>query len=140
MFGRRVFRRLVLETRGRAIANVSLRKPEPSSHVFAHLGESVRDHAKKAGAALSRVLGFEFRGHDLRRTAATRMAAAGVPRHHISAVLNHVEGSPAATRVYDRYSYDREKRGALERWGREMLRILAADPKDGSVVQMPKRV
>jgi integrase len=51
-------------------------EPELDGHVFAHLGESVRDRAKKAGAALSRVLGFAFRGHDLRRTAATRMAEA----------------------------------------------------------------
>ncbi len=39
---------------------------------------------------------------DLRRTAATRMAEASVPRDHIAKVLNHVEGGPAATRVYDR--------------------------------------
>ena len=55
------------------------------------LGEGlVEDRVRKAGAALSRVLGFEFRSHDLRRTAATRMAAAGVPREHIAHVLNHV--------------------------------------------------
>src|SRR5690349_20037071 len=65
-------------------------EPKPDSHVFAHIGESVKDRAKKAGASLSRVLEFEFHGHDLRRTAATRMAEAGVPRLHISAVLNHV--------------------------------------------------
>jgi len=112
----------------------------PDSHVFAHFGESVKDRSKKAGAALSRVLGFEFRGHDLRRTAATRMAAAGVPRHHISAVLNHVEGGPAATRVYDRYSYDAEKRAALETWARDLSRILVAEAKPrATVVAMAKR-
>ena len=36
------------------------------------------------------------------------MAEAGVPRDHIAKVLNHVEGGPAATRVYDRYDYDSE--------------------------------
>lgn len=115
-------------------------EPQPDSYVFAHLSESVKDRAKKAGAALSRVLGFEFRGHDLRRTAATRMAEAGVPRHHISAVLNHVEGGPTATRVYDRYSYDAEKRAALETWARELSHILAGKPKAGAaVVPMAKR-
>jgi integrase len=115
-------------------------KPRPDSYVFAHFGESVKDRAKKAGAALSRVLRFEFRGRDLRRTAATRMAAAGVPRHHISAVLNHVEGGPAATRVYDRYSYDAEKRAALETWARDLSRILAGKPKArATVVPMTKR-
>ena len=33
---------------------------------------------KKAGARLSRALGFTFRSHDLRRTVATRLGAAGV--------------------------------------------------------------
>jgi integrase len=99
-------------------------EPQPDRHVFAHHGESVKARAKKAGAALSRVLGFEFRGHDLRRTAATRMAEAGVPRQHISAVLNHVEDGPAATRVYDRYSYDVEKRTALETWASRLTAIL----------------
>ena len=67
-----------------------------------------------AGAALSRVLGFEFRGHDLRRT--------------------------AATRVYDRYSHDPEKRVALETWEKELSRILAARPTGGAmVVPMAKR-
>jgi integrase len=108
--------------------------------VFVHFSDSVKDRAKKAGAALSRVLGFEFRGHDLRRTAATRMAEAGVPRHHISAVLNHVEGGPAATRVYDRYSYDAEKRAALETWATELTRILAGKSRRGAaIVAMKKR-
>jgi integrase len=90
-------------------------------HVFCGRRNSlVIDRIGKAGAALSRVLGFEFVGHDLRRTAATRMAASGVPREHLSRVLNQVEGGPAATRVYDRYSYDREKRSALELWAREV--------------------
>jgi integrase len=97
-------------------------EPEPDGHVFAHFSDSVADRAKKAGAALSRVLGFQFRSHDLRRTAATRMAEAGVPRQHISAVLNHVEAGPTATRVYDRYSYDAEKRSALETWVKELAR------------------
>ena len=59
---------------------------------------------KKAASALSRKLKVDFRAHDLRRTAATIMAAAGVSRAHIARVLNHIEGGPAATRVYDRYA------------------------------------
>jgi integrase len=94
----------------------------------------VADRVKKAGAALSEVLGFEFRSHDLRRTAATRMAAAGVPRDHVSRVLNHVEGGPTATRVYDRYSYDAEKRAALDTWQRELRRILTEQQKAGADV------
>jgi hypothetical protein len=39
-------------------------------------------------------------------------------------VLNHVEGGPAATRIYDRYAYDKEKRDALERWAVRLLAIV----------------
>ena len=91
-----------------------------SDFVFVGTGASVRDRAKKAPSRIARALGIDFRGHDLRRTAATKMAESGVPRHHISAVLNHVEHGPRATRVYDRYNYDNEKRAALEVWARRL--------------------
>jgi hypothetical protein len=52
------------------------------------------------------------------------MAAAGVARDHIAKVLNHVEGGARATRVYDRHSYDEEKRMALETWDRVLTGIL----------------
>jgi len=77
---------------------------------------------------------FDFRGHDLRRTAATRMAAAGVSQTDIARVLNHVEGGPRATQVYNRYDGDREKRIALETWGRVLTAILDAAPTSAIVV------
>jgi integrase len=80
--------------------------------------------AKKAPSAIARVLKVDFRGHDLRRTAATFMAASGIPREHIGHVLNHIEGGARATLVYDRYAYDREKRIALEAWSRTLNAIL----------------
>jgi integrase len=95
-----------------------------SDFVFVGTGASVRDRAKKAPSRIARALGIDFRGHDLRRTAATKMAESGVPRHHISAVLNHVEHGPRATRVYDRYNYDNEKRAALEVWARRLDMIV----------------
>ncbi len=101
-------------------------------YVFVGNGASVRDRAKKAPAAIARVLDIDFRGHDLRRTAATRMAAAGVPRDHIAKVLNHVEGGARATRVYDRYSYDAEKRMALEVWSAALTRVLAEKLQTGA--------
>jgi integrase len=109
-------------------------KDDPSESVFAGSGDTVLDRMKKVPAAVARLLKFEFRGHDLRRTAATRMAGAGVPREHISHVLNHVEGGPRATRVYDRHSYDREKRLALSTWARTLLRIVDQSAEDSSSV------
>jgi integrase len=97
--------------------------------VFVGSGASIQDRAKKAPARIAQLLNIDFRGHDLRRTAATKMAEAGVPRQHISAVLNHVEAGATVTRVYDRYNYDAEKRRALEMWARTLNAILkSAEP------------
>lgn len=41
-----------------------------------------------------------------------------------SAYLGHLEGGARATRVYDRYSYDNEKRAALKIWARRLHAIL----------------
>jgi integrase len=69
-------------------------------------------------------LGMEhFTPHDLRRTAASRMASMGIPRLVISKVLNHVERG--ITAVYDRHGYDREKRAALDAWATQLENIIA---------------
>jgi integrase len=113
-----------------AIAIIEAQETTTGEHVFTgREGALVEARVKKAGAALSRVLGFDFRSHDLRRTAATRMAAAGIPRDHISRVLNHIQSGPTSTRVYDRYSYDTEKSAALETWARVLTDILANKPR-----------
>ncbi len=65
----------------------------------------------------------DIRGHDLRRTAASLMASGGVPRFVISRILNHSEDKDI-TSVYDRYSYDAEKRAAMEFWNRQLAAIL----------------
>lgn len=63
-----------------------------------------------------------FRVHDLRRTAATRMAELGISPHTISLVLNHVSARKGTitSAVYVQYSYDREKREALLAWSAEL--------------------
>ncbi len=64
-----------------------------------------------------------FRAHDFRRTAASIMAGMGIPRLVVSKILNHVESG--VTRVYDRYSYDKEKQEALDAWGARLIRIVS---------------
>ena len=54
--------------------------------------------------------------------AASAMASMGVPRLVIARILNHAESG--VTAVYDRYSYGREKREALEAWGQRLEEIL----------------
>jgi integrase len=118
--------RVPLVGRAKAIIQAQLPEDEASESEFVFIGSgaSLRDRAKKAPAAIAKALRLDFRGHDLRRTAATRMAAAGIPRDHIGKVLNHVEGGARATRVYDRHHYDAEKRMALETWDRVLTAIL----------------
>jgi integrase len=76
----------------------------------------------------------DFRIHDLRRTAASRMAEMGISPHTISLVLNHVSARKGTItgKVYVQYSYDREKREALDAWGARLERIVAG--KDGGNV------
>lgn len=60
-----------------------------------------------------------WRLHDLRRTAASGMARAGVSPHVVEKVLNHISGTiSGVAAVYNRYAYDAEKRTALDDWGR----------------------
>ena len=51
------------------------------------------------------------------------MVGAGVPRLVVSKILNHVE--TGVTAVYDRHSYDLEKRAALDYWGRRLDSMVA---------------
>jgi integrase len=67
-----------------------------------------------------------FRVHDLRRTAASRMAELGISPHSISLVLNHVSATKGTVtgKVYIHYSWDNEKRLALNTWGAKLGEIL----------------
>ena len=65
-----------------------------------------------------------FTPHDLRRTAASQMTGLGTPRLVVSKILNHAE--QGVTAVYDRHSYDKEKRDALDGWGRKVAELVAA--------------
>lgn len=89
---------------------------------------------QKAVQRLRKRCGFKFIAHDLRRTAATLMADAGVPENFIPKVLNHVE--PGVTRRhYNLHAYRGEKRAALETWARYVEAILAnREPTTGTVV------
>jgi integrase len=95
-------------------------------YVFSnHRHTCVSARAKKAASTLSKGLSFEFRAHDLRRTAASFMGESGVDRFHIAQVLNHRSVTHnTVTAIYDRYRYDREKRAALESWATELTRIV----------------
>jgi integrase len=66
-----------------------------------------------------------WRLHDLRRSAATSMADIGILPHVIEACLNHVSGAKASVAgIYNRATYDNEKRAALVLWAEHVERIV----------------
>lgn len=79
-------------------------------------------------------LGINFVPHDLRRTAASHMTSMGIPRLVVSKGLNHVERG--VTAVYDRHSYDREKRQALEAWARRLQSIIGKADAESKVLPL----
>jgi integrase len=84
----------ILEARARA-------KNADDRYVFSnHHHTCVYDRAKKAAAILCNGgVSFQFRAHDIRRTAASYMGEAGVDRFHIAHVLNHRSVTPRAQQL-----------------------------------------
>jgi integrase len=66
--------------------------------------------------------------HDLRRVCATRMAdELGIAPHIIEAVLNHVSGHKHGVHgIYNRSSYETQKRQTLMMWGEYLLSVVEA--------------
>jgi integrase len=95
----------------------------------------------KAKAALDEVLGKTVKPwtlHDLRRTAATRMADLGVQPHVIEAALNHVSGHKGGVAgIYNRSTYAAEKRAALDLWAGH-IKIIAAQAAGGNVKRLKR--
>jgi integrase len=80
--------------------------------------------AKGAGHAVA------FRLHDLRRTAASGMAALGISLPVIEKVLNHVSGSfGGIVSVYQKHEYTAEKAEALARWARHISGLVSGESK-----------
>lgn len=70
-----------------------------------------------------------WRLHDLRRTVATGLQRLGIGLQAIEAVLGHVSGSRAGiVGVYQRHTFDGEKRAALEAWARHVGAIVSGKP------------
>ena len=87
-----------------------------------HVTEPAIDRAIRNNRELFDV--EHFVPHDLRRTVASQNTAMGIPRLTVSKILNHVESG--VTAVYDRHSYDKEKRVALEKWSKRLEKIVTS--------------
>jgi integrase len=100
---------------------VLLETPRRGEYVFCSSAPSrnLRGY-RKAFTRACTIAGIEnARPHDLRRTAASMMTSMGVSRIVVGHILNHAERG--VTAVYDRYSYDAEKRAALNLWSERLL-------------------
>jgi integrase len=83
--------------------------------------------AKVRAAGLSGVM--DWRLHDLRRTAATRLAELGVAHPVVSKLLNHSpRGVMGVTSIHNRYEYLGERRDAMERWAQRIGEIVNPPP------------
>ncbi len=65
----------------------------------------------------------DFQSHDLRRSAATTMTSMRIAASTVDRVLNHIESGVSG--IYNRYSYDLEKREALDAWSRRLMLIVS---------------
>jgi integrase len=78
-----------------------------------------------------------WRMHDIRRTAATRMADIGIEPHIIEACLNHYSGHrKGVAGTYNRSLYERAVAAALTRWSEHVLALI--EGRVSNVVAFPK--
>jgi integrase len=125
------------------LARARLEEREGNPHVFAGRleGSHVAGFSKlkpKLDAAISKALGGPVAPwvlHDLRRTARSLMARAGVEADIAERVLGHA--IPGVKGIYDRHSYAAEKANALARLADLIGQIV--EPAGGNVVTIKRR-
>jgi integrase len=96
------------------------------SHVFGRSDSGFKGHGN-AKARFDKQLDISaWRIHDIRRSVATHMAEQiAIAPHIIEAVLNHVSGHKAGVAgIYNRASYAKEKRQALDLWAGHVTAIV----------------
>jgi integrase len=109
--------------------------------VFSNRPDRSPSDGGRAKAALDqriRANGIELESwvhHDLRRTMSTRMHEIGIQPHIVEAVLNHVGHKSGVAGVYNRATYDKEKRTALLRWSEYVLAVV--EGRDSKVLTFP---
>ncbi len=101
-------------------------KEEDSSLTVGALANSLRRHRAEFK------MDQPYTPHDLRRTVRTRLAEIGVSDIVAERVLGHkLQG---VLGIYNRHSYDEEKRQALARWERRLKEILELEQPINNVV------
>ncbi len=110
-----------------------------SEYVFTATLETAISGYTRAKARLDNLMGGipAWRGHDLRRTAASGMAKLGFQPHVIERVLNHISGAQGGlVSVYQRHEYLEDRKRAIEAWGAYVEQLTSKkSSKRGNVVQ-----
>jgi integrase len=76
--------------------------------------------------------------HDLRRSFATHAAGIGIQPHIVEAVLNHISGYRAGVAgIYNRATYEPEKRIALDRWAEHLIAIVEGRESNVTPIRRP---
>lgn len=104
----------------KALQTILLERPQIGPFVFGVFGDKPLTFGSRQKDRLGDLAGVSnWRLHDLRRTAATRMAERKVSRFIIERVLGHADSG--VTAIYDRASYREEKVAALEELSRSLM-------------------
>jgi integrase len=120
------------------------RRASDEEFVFSTTGRTpVSGYSKvkrRIDARMQEILGDAFqpwRIHDLRRTAASGMAALGFQPHVIERVLNHVSGVQGGlVSVYQRHEYRDERKRAIMAWGAHVTQLVSGENLPSNVVQL----
>ena len=123
--------KFLLSTNGRApISGFSKGKTQLDAKML----ELARKAALEAGGEPEKVSLEAWRLHDLRRTAASGMAALGIAPHVVEKVLNHRSGViKGVALVYNRHAYFDERKSALNAWASRVKAII--DGQASNVLQ-----
>ena len=113
-----------LQSQGRSsLLFASDRTPTNAVSGISKMVARMRERMEKLAAQDGREI-QHWQIHDLRRTAATGMAALMIQPHEVEAVLNHVSGTRAGVAgIYNRYTYYAEKKRALDKWSKKIRNI-----------------
>jgi integrase len=100
----------------------------------AEIEELRRQDASEAGAPAPKKPLAPWRIHDLRRTAATGMAALGFAPHVVERVLNHVSGTQSGlVGVYQRHDYRQERKAAITAWCAQVAAVVKGEALPSNV-------
>jgi len=113
--------------------------PDTGELIFSTTGRTPPSGFSKAKQRLDKLInkGLDaplphWQFHDLRRTAASGMAALGHPPHIVDRVINHLSGSQGGlTAVYQRHEYRPERKRAIREWGEYVATLVESQYHSG---------